>query len=69
MDGNTFIAQSKDQTQQFDCEVNVTYELSDGKKLEDTVKVTIGRMPDILYDFELDENGKGSPGSPTIHGV
>ena len=58
MDGNTFIAQSKDQTQQFDCEVNVTYELSDGKKLEDTVKVTIGRMPDILYDFELDENGK-----------
>ena len=64
MDGNTFIAQSKDQTQQYDCEVKVTYELTDGKKPEDkekleaTVKVTIGRMPDILYDFELDENGK-----------
>ena len=58
MDGDTFIAQNKDQTQQYDGEVRVSYELSDGKKLEETVKITIGRMPDILYDFELDENGK-----------
>lgn len=58
MSGNTFVAQSKDQTMQYDAEIYVTYVKKDGTSLYKTVKVSIGRMPEILYDFELDENGK-----------
>ncbi len=57
MVGDIFVAQSDDQSMQYDAEITVTYTKANGTVLTDTVSVTIGRMPDILYDFELDEDG------------
>lgn len=39
-------------------DITVTYTKADGTKLTDTIAVEIGKMPQVFFDFEADENGE-----------
>lgn len=53
--GNTFTAVKAAETLQ--ATVEVSYTRTDGTVLSDTIFVEIGRMPQVIFDFEPDENG------------
>lgn len=56
MNGNLFTTVKAKQT--LNAEITVSYTKSDSTVLSDTIKVEIGRMPQIIWDFEPDENGE-----------
>lgn len=43
--------------QQLNATITVSYTKADGTKLTDTIAVEIGRMPQVIWDFEPDSNG------------
>lgn len=59
-DGNTFISAKAKET--LNATISVAYTRTDGTKLTDTIAVEIGRMPQVIFDFEPDENGNVGKG-------
>ena len=56
MNGNLFTTAKAKQT--LNAEITVSYTRSDSTVLTDTIAIEIGRMPQIIWDFEPDENGE-----------
>ena len=56
MNGNLFTTVKAKQT--LNAEITVSYTKSDSTVLSDTIAVEIGRMPQVIWDFEPDENGE-----------
>lgn len=54
--GNLFTSTKAKQT--LNADIRVSYTRDDGTVLTDTIAIEIGRMPQILWDFEPDENGE-----------
>ena len=54
--GNTFTAVKARET--LEADITVSYTKHDGTKLTDSIHVEIGRMPQVLLDFEPDAEGK-----------
>ena len=54
--GNIFTSGKAKQT--LNATINVSYTKADGSKLEDSIHVEIGKMPQVLVDFEPDANGE-----------
>lgn len=55
-EGNLFTAVKAKQT--LSANITVSYTKQDGTVLSDTLAVEIGRMPQVIWDFEPDENGE-----------
>lgn len=58
--GNIFTSVKAKQT--LKCDITVSYTKTDGTVLSDTITVEIGKMPQVLYDFEPDSTGHISRG-------
>ena len=56
MNGNLFTTVKAKQT--LNAEITVSYTKSDSTVLSDTIAIEIGRMPQVIWDFEPDENGE-----------
>lgn len=56
MNGNLFTTVKAKQT--LNAEITVSYTRSDSTVLTDTIAVEIGRMPQVIWDFEPDAEGK-----------
>lgn len=54
--GNIFTSGKAKQT--LNATISVSYTKADGSKLEDSIHVEIGKMPQVLVDFEPDANGE-----------
>ena len=52
---NTFTSAKAKQT--LSATISVSYTKADGSKLEDSIEIEIGKMPQVLIDFEPDANG------------
>ncbi len=55
MNGNIFTANTTGTS--ITGNVTVSYNRADGVILTDTIKVEVGKLPAVLFDFEADENG------------
>ena len=56
MNGNLFTTVKAKQT--LNAEITVSYTKSDASVLSDTISIEIGRMPQIIWDFEPDADGE-----------
>lgn len=54
-EGNIFTTVKAKQT--LNATITVSYKKTDGTVLTDSIDVEIGRMPQVIWDFEADENG------------
>ena len=58
--GNIFTSVKAKET--LNATISVSYTRSDGTKLEDSIEVEIGKMPQVIIDFEPDANGEVGKG-------
>ena len=59
-EGNLFTSVKAKQT--LNANITVSYTKADGTVLTDTIALEIGKMPQVLFDFEPDENGEVGKG-------